>query len=69
MTYDLRRRHLRGLIERIPRTCQFRVTEKRHRTALCFHRTSRRISKGAPEWLDFAQSGRLRKVLVLKHPV
>lgn len=43
MTYDLRRLRLRGLIERIPRTRRYRVTEDGFRTALCFHRTYARV--------------------------
>ena len=43
MTYDLRRLRLRGLIERIPHTRRYRVTEEGCRTALCFHRTYARV--------------------------
>ena len=43
MTYDLRRLRLRGLIERIPRTRRYRVTEQGLRTALCFQRTYARV--------------------------
>jgi len=44
-TYDLRRLRLRGLIERIPHTRRYRVTEHGVRTALCYHRTHARIMK------------------------
>ncbi|MCY4536106.1 MAG: hypothetical protein OXB91_12140, partial [Bryobacterales bacterium] len=43
MTYDLRRLRLRGLIERIPRTRRYQVTDEGFRTALCFHRTYARV--------------------------
>ena len=39
MTYDLRRLRLRGLIERIPFTRRYRVTDNGLRTAMCYHRT------------------------------
>ena len=39
MTYDLRRLRLRGLIERIPFTKRYRVTDDGLRAALCYHRT------------------------------
>ena len=41
--YDLRRLRLRGLIERIPHTRRYRVTDEGFRTALCFHRTYARV--------------------------
>ena len=65
-TYDLRRLRLRGLIERIPRTRRYRVTEDGVRTALCYHRTHARVMKPAmsvsfdPETRSTA---RLRRVL------
>ena len=40
MTHDLRRLHLHGLIERIPHTRRYRVTDSGLKTALCYHRTS-----------------------------
>lgn len=43
MTYDLRRLRLHGLIERIPRTHRYRVTEFGQRTALFYTRTYARI--------------------------
>ena len=46
-TYDLRRLRLRGLIERIPRTRRYRVTENGLRTALCYHRTHARVMRSA----------------------
>ena len=44
-TYDLRRLRLRGLVERIPHTRRYRVTEDGVRTALCYHRTHARVMK------------------------
>ena len=43
MTYDLRRLRLRGLIERIPFTKRYRVTDDGLRAALCYHRTYARV--------------------------
>jgi len=43
MTYDLRRLRLRGLIERIPHSRRYRVTDEGIRLALCFHRTYARV--------------------------
>ena len=43
MTYDLRRLRLRGLIERIPHSRRYRVTDEGIRFALCFHRTYARV--------------------------
>ena len=42
-TYDLRRLRLRGLVERIPRSHRYRVTEAGQRVALCYCRGQRRI--------------------------
>ena len=42
-TYDLRRLRLRGLIERIPFTNRYRVTDDGLRTAMCYHRTYARV--------------------------
>ena len=47
MTYDLRRLRLRGLIERIPCTRRYRVTDEGLRTALCYHRTYARVLRPA----------------------
>ena len=44
-TYDLRRLRLRGLIERIPHTRRYRVTEDGVRTALCYHRAHARVMR------------------------
>ena len=41
-TYDLRRLRMRGLIERIPNTNRYRVTEAGQRIALCYCRVHRR---------------------------
>jgi hypothetical protein len=43
MTYDLRRLRLHGLIERLPRTHRYRVTDEGLRTALFFTRVYLRI--------------------------
>jgi hypothetical protein len=43
MTYDLRRLKLHGIIERIPKTHRYRVTERGLRTALFFTRTYNRL--------------------------
>ena len=47
MTYDLRRLRLHGLIERIPFTRRYRVTDDGLRTALCYHRTYARVLRPA----------------------
>ena len=49
MTYDLRRLRLRlhGLIERIPFTKRYRVTDDGLRTALCYQRTYARVVRPA----------------------
>jgi len=47
MTYDLRRLRLRGLIERIPFTRRYRVTDDGLRTAMCYHRTHARVLRPA----------------------
>lgn len=43
MTYDLRRLRLRGLIERVPRSRRYRVTDAGFRTALFFLKLDARI--------------------------
>jgi hypothetical protein len=43
MTYDLRRLRLHGIIERVPKTHRYRVTEAGLRAALFFTRTYARI--------------------------
>ena len=47
MSYDLRRLRLHGLIERIPKTRRYRVTDAGIRTALCLHRTYARVLRPA----------------------
>ena len=47
MTYDLRRLRLRGLIERIPFTRRYRVTDDGLRTVLCYHRIYARVLRPA----------------------
>ena len=46
-TYDLRRLRLRGLVERIPFTRCYRVTDDGLRTAMCYHRTHARVLRPA----------------------
>ena len=41
------RLRLHGLIERIPRTRRYRVTQQGLRTAVCFHRTDARVLRPA----------------------
>ena len=43
MTYDLRRLRLHGLIERVPHSHRYTVTDAGVRTALCYHRTFARV--------------------------
>ena len=43
MSYDLRRLRLHGLIERIPSTQRYRVTDAGLRTALCYNRICARV--------------------------
>jgi predicted MarR family transcription regulator len=43
MTYDLRRLRLHGLIERIPKTHRYRITEYGLRTAMFYSRVYNRI--------------------------
>ena len=47
MTYDLRRLRLHGLIERIPHTQRYAVTEAGVRVALCYHRVFVRLLRPA----------------------
>ena len=42
-TYDLRRLRLRGLVERLPRSHRYRVTDEGQRVALCYCRGQRRV--------------------------
>ena len=46
-SYDLRRLRLRGLVERLPGTRRYRVTQKGTRTALSYHRTYARVLRPA----------------------
>lgn len=48
MPYDLQRPRLRGLIERIPRTRRFPLTQCGLRAAPCFHRIKARLPRPAP---------------------
>ncbi len=47
MTYDLRRLRLRGLIEPIPHTHRYAVTDAGVRVALCYHRVFVRVLRPA----------------------
>jgi hypothetical protein len=47
MTYDLRRLRLHGLIERIPTTHRYQVTDSGFRTAVLFTRTCSRVLRPA----------------------
>ena len=47
MTCDLRRLRLHGLVERIPFTRRYRVTDEGLRTAMCHHRTHARVLRPA----------------------
>ena len=47
MSYDLRRLRIHGLIERIPRSRRYRVTDAGLRTALCYRRTCARVLRSA----------------------
>jgi hypothetical protein len=47
MTYDLRRLRLRGLIERVPHTNRYLVTDAGVRTAALYSRTHNRILQPA----------------------
>ena len=47
MSYDLRRLRVHGLIERIPRSRRYRVTDAGIRTALCYQRTYARVLRPA----------------------
>ena len=61
MTYDLRRLRLHGLIERIPHTHRYRVTDLGLRTAVFFTRAYNRLVRtGLAELNDPATSTTLR---------
>ena len=62
-TYDLRRLRLRGLIERIPHTRRYRVTEDGFRTALCYHRTHARVMRPTMAASFDRATPRIRRVL------
>ena len=59
MTYDLRRLRLRGLIEKIPFTRRYRVTDDGLRTALYYHRTYARVLRPAAFGLPLQPRRRL----------
>ncbi len=64
MTYDLRRLRLRGLIERVPCSNRYRVTDIGVRTAALYSRTHQRIL--VPAMADLVRpigSGRLSRAL------
>jgi predicted MarR family transcription regulator len=53
MTYDLRRLRLHGLIERIPQSHHYRVTDLGRRIALFFTKVHSRILRpGLPQLFD-----------------
>ena len=60
MTYDLRRLRLHGMIERIPKTHRYRVTDFGFRAALFFTRTHARLYRpGFAEVWPSCQTHRL----------
>ena len=63
-TYDLRRLRMRGLIERIPRTNRYRVTEAEQRIALCYCRIHRRaLGPALSALLDNTMPTELTKIV------
>src|SRR5439155_863435 len=76
VTYDLRRLRLRGLIERIPHSHRYRVTQPGFRTALFFLKVHARILRPGPEerhrvgayGLDDRQRGLERLAMVVEPP-
>ena len=61
MTYDLRRLRLHGMIERIPKTHRYRVTEFGLRATLFFTRVHARLYRPAVADSDGkSPSGKLR---------
>ena len=66
MTCDLRRLRVHGLIERIPRSRRYRVTERGIRVALCYQRTYARVLRPALAAVlddDPPRSSRLRRTV------
>lgn len=59
-TYDLRRLRLRGLVERIPFTRRYRVTDDGLRTATCCHRIRARVLRPATSVVFDASSPHAR---------
>ena len=65
LTYDLRRLRLRGLIERLPGTHRYAVTDYGLRIALFYTRThSRLIRPGLSQVVDDAPTAPIRKALL-----
>ena len=53
VTYDLRRLRLHGLIERLPRTHRYRLTQRGIQIAAFWTRTYNRLLRpGLAEWVD-----------------
>ena len=64
MTYDLRRLRLHGLIERIPKSHRYQVTDLGYRAALLLHRTyARTIRPTLSAAQDPRYPNRLRRAL------
>ncbi len=64
LSYELRRLRLHGLIERVPKSHRYRVTELGFRTALFFSRTySRLIRPGFAQLIDARPTTDLRRPL------
>ena len=64
MTYDLRRLRLRGIIERIPQTHRYRLTNQGLRIALAYSRTRQRVlGPVLSATLDTQSNTRLRRVV------
>ena len=64
MTYDLRRLRLRRIIERVPRTHRYRITDRGLRVALAYHRTHARVlGPVLSATLDPESNARLRRTV------
>ena len=65
-TYDLRRLRLRGLVERVPFTRRYRVTDDGLRTAMCCHRTHARVLRPAMSAVfDAASNARIERAVAV----
>ncbi len=64
MTYDLRRLRLRGIVERVPRTHRYRITDWGLRVAFAYHRTHARVlGPVMSATLDPEANARLRRTV------